>query len=76
MSNQYHVTYSEEKDKWQIIKDNGKKSIQDFDTQKQAKEKAVDICKNQEAELIVHRKDNSRFREKNSYGNDPSNIEG
>lgn len=39
-------------------------------TQAEAIEKAREIAKNQESELLIHSQD-GRIRERNSYGNDP-----
>ena len=44
-------------------------------TQKEASDVARDIAKNQESERVVHGR-NGMIRDKDSYGNDPRNIEG
>lgn len=44
-------------------------------TQQEAIVLATKIAKDQTSELLIHGK-NGRIREKNSYGNDPSNIKG
>jgi len=40
------------------------------DTQAKAVDRARDIARNQESELLVHGR-NGRIRERDSYGNDP-----
>ncbi|MEF9924580.1 MAG: DUF2188 domain-containing protein, partial [Muribaculaceae bacterium] len=41
-----------------------------FDTQKAAIEKAMDIAINQQSELFIHG-ENGKIRDRNSYSNDP-----
>ena len=41
-----------------------------MDTQKQAIDIARQIAKNQQSELVIHKKDGT-IRDKDSYGNDP-----
>lgn len=53
---------------------NGKYTVT-TDTQKEAINKAREIAKNQESELIIHGR-NGQIREKDSYGNDPVNTKG
>ena len=44
-------------------------------TQKEAIAVAREIAKNQQSELVIHKK-NGTIRDKDSYGNDPRNIKG
>jgi hypothetical protein len=44
-------------------------------TQGEAIDVARDISKNQSSELLIHGR-NGRIRQKDSHGNDPSNIKG
>jgi hypothetical protein len=39
-------------------------------TQREAFEKAREIAKNQQSDVIIHDR-NGKFRDRNSYGNDP-----
>ncbi|WP_366800040.1 DUF2188 domain-containing protein [uncultured Apibacter sp.] len=57
-------------DKWAVLGEGNKKVTIVTDTQARAIEKAREIAKNQNSELIIHGK-NGKIREKNSYGNDP-----
>jgi hypothetical protein len=44
-------------------------------TQEEAEKVAIRIATNQKSEVIIHGRD-GKFREKNSYGNDPKNVNG
>ena len=67
MPNQ-HVTPRD--DKWQVIGAGNSRPSHICDTQREAIEKAKEIAKNQNSELLIHGK-NGQIRERNSYGNDP-----
>jgi uncharacterized protein YdaT len=56
-------------DGWQVKGAKAKKATQIFSTQKEAIEKATEIAKNQQSEVVIHRK-NGKIRDKKSYGND------
>jgi uncharacterized protein YdaT len=58
-------------DGWQVKAETAKKATQVFPTQKEAIDKATEIAKNQQSEVVIHRKDGT-IRNKNSYGNDPN----
>ena len=75
MSNQHHVTYSKEKEKWQIKPSNGQRSIKDFNRKQDAVDRAREISTNKKTELVVHKKD-GKIGFKDSHGNDPRNIKG
>ena len=56
--------------KWAVKTENSSKAAKITQTQAEAIERAKTIAKNNESEMIIHRKDGT-IREKNSYGNDP-----
>lgn len=62
-------------DGWAVKKAHAERATKVTDTQAKAIEKAKQISKNQGAELSIQGQD-GKFREKNSYGNDPRNING
>ena len=55
---------------WSVKKGGGVKSIKDFDRKQEAVDYARDISRNQESELIIHRKDGT-IQNSDSHGNDP-----
>jgi uncharacterized protein YdaT len=55
--------------------ENAERAVKITSTQQEAIERAKEIAKNNQSELIIHRKDGT-IREKNSYGNDPYPPEG
>ena len=69
MGKQIHIVHQD--DQWKIKQDGAKHSSGNFPTQKEAIERGRDLAIKQGKELTIHRKDNGRIREKNSYGNDP-----
>ena len=56
-------------DGWAVKGAGNTKVTKTFDTQKQAVEFGKQIAKNQDSELVIHRKDGT-IRDKDSYGND------
>ncbi|MBB4037553.1 uncharacterized protein YdaT [Dysgonomonas hofstadii] len=54
---------------WSAKQANAQRSSGNFDTQKQAIERAIQIAKNNGQEVTIHGT-NGRIRQKNSYGND------
>ena len=60
---------------WGIRGEKNTRITQNFETQKEAIEKAREIAINQSSELFIHGRD-GRFRERSSYGNDPYPPEG
>lgn len=68
-----HVTKHGEN--WQVIGAGNSKATKIVSTQKEAITVAKTIAINQQSELVIHGQ-NGRIREKNSYGNDPRNIDG
>ena len=61
--------------KWGIKVEGNKRVTITADTQKEAIDKAREIARAQEAELLIHRP-NGQIRERDSYGNDPYPPEG
>ena len=55
---------------WQVKREGASKATKSFNTQQEAINYARDIAKNQQSELIIHRR-NGTIRDKDSYGNDP-----
>jgi hypothetical protein len=55
---------------WQVKGAGNLKATVKTDTQREAINIARDIARNQNSELIVHKK-NGQIRDKDSYGNDP-----
>jgi len=60
---------------WAVKKGGGRKASAITSTQKEAIEIGKNLAKNSKGELTIQGKD-GKFREKNSYGNDPKNIKG
>jgi len=69
-----HVTKHEDGG-WQVIGAGNSKATKVTNTQGEAIGLAREIAKNQKSELIIHGK-NGQIRQKDSQGNDPSNIKG
>ena len=61
--------------RWGVKAAGAKKFTKIFDTQEEAREYAKQIAVDQQAEVIIDNK-SARFRQKNSYGNDPYPPEG
>lgn len=55
---------------WQVKGAGNSKATIRTDTQSEAINRAREIAKNQEGEMVIHRR-NGQIREKDSYGNDP-----
>ncbi|WP_165045893.1 DUF2188 domain-containing protein [Dysgonomonas sp. ZJ709] len=67
MRKNQHVVKTQEG--WGVKGEKNTRVTQNFDTQKEAIEKAREIAINQKSEVVIHRMD-GKIREKNSYGND------
>ena len=61
------------KNGWGVKGEGNKKNTANTRTQGEAINIAREIAKNQKSEVVIHRPD-GRIRDKDSYGNDPSNI--
>jgi len=55
---------------WQVKGTNNQRATSLHSTQEQARQAAIEIARNQQAEVVVHNKQGI-IRQKNSYGNDP-----
>lgn len=73
MGKNIHVVYNG--DHWQVKQENAQRSSGNFETQKEAFERAREIAINNGQEVAIHGL-NGRIREKHSYGNDPFPPEG
>jgi uncharacterized protein YdaT len=60
---------------WAVKGEGNNRATKVTQTQKGAIEIAIEIAKNNNSELVIHRPD-GRIREKNSYGSDPFPPEG
>ena len=70
--NQHVVPHN---NKWAVKGAGNEKYTKIVETQKQAIGIGREIAKNQQSELVIHKKSGT-IRDKNSYGNDPRNIKG
>ncbi len=59
------------KDGWAVKGAGNSKATVVVDTQSEAIEKAKQIAKNKESEVVIHRP-NGKIRDTDSYGNDPN----
>lgn len=69
MGKDQHVT--KHPDGWQVKGEGNQRATKVVDTQKQAIEVAKEIAKNQESEVVIHRRD-GKIRDSDSYGRDPN----
>lgn len=60
---------------WAVKKEGSQRASALTSTQKESIEIGKDLAKKSQGELSIQGK-NNKFREKNSYGNDPKNIKG
>lgn len=65
---EHHVVPSN--DGWNVIKGGGERAIKHFDRKQEAVDYGRQVSKNQESELIIHRKDGT-IQNSDSHGNDP-----
>ncbi len=70
MKKSIHVVPNEEKGGWDIKQSGGQKSSGHFDIKKDAVDRARDISRIQDGELVIHNKD-GKIGQKDSHGNDP-----
>lgn len=73
MGKNIHVVYDGEQ--WQVKQEHAQRSSGNFNTQREAFERAREIASNNGQEVIIHRPD-GEIRDKYSYGNDPNPPEG
>ena len=57
-------------DEWAVRGEGNKRDTSHHDTQAEAIERAREIARNQQSEVVIHGRD-GRIRDKDSYGNDP-----
>lgn len=57
-------------DQWAVRGEGNSRKTRITQTQREAIEIAREIARNQQSELVIHRK-NGTIRDKDSYGNDP-----
>lgn len=55
---------------WDIKRESSQRASAHMDTQAEAENRAIEIAKNDKAELFIHNKKGS-IRDRKSYGNDP-----
>lgn len=75
MSKQNYYVVTRPQGGWAIKKGGSSKASAVTGTQKEAIEIGKDLAKKSQGELTIQGKD-YKFREKNSYGDDPKNIKG
>jgi uncharacterized protein YdaT len=69
MAKSTHVVPNSDKGGWDIKQSGADRSSGHFDTKKEAEDRARQISRNQETELVIHNKDGVISR-KDSHGND------
>ena len=57
--------------KWAVRGERNERVTEVFETQREAIDRAREIARNQDSELLIHGED-GRIRARDSYGNDPS----
>ncbi|SEH72366.1 conserved hypothetical protein [Bathymodiolus azoricus thioautotrophic gill symbiont] len=70
MAKSTHVVPNKDKGGWDIKQSGGQRSSGHFDTKQNAVDRARDISRNQDSELVIHNKD-GKISQKDSHGNDP-----
>ncbi|RLL49812.1 DUF2188 domain-containing protein [Mariprofundus sp. EBB-1] len=70
MSDSTHVVPNSDRGGWDIKQSGSSRSSGHFDTKQDAVDRAREISRNQETELVVHNKD-GKISVKDSHGNDP-----
>lgn len=55
---------------WAVLGAGNTRDTARFSTQAEAVDRATEIARNQQSEVLIHGRD-GRIRERNSYGNDP-----
>ena len=67
---EHHVVHNSEKGGWDIKRNNATRSSGHFNTKEEATKAGRQISKNQNTELIIHKK-NGQIQNSDSHGNDP-----
>lgn len=71
-----HITYDKGKGKWKVRKEGAERASGYRDTQDEARNLAKRVAEREKSDVVTHRKDDGRIREKDSYGNDPRERKG
>lgn len=71
-----HVTYDQDKGKWKVRKEGAERASGYRDTQEEARDLARRVAERERSEVLIHRKEDGRIREKDSFGNDPRERKG
>jgi uncharacterized protein YdaT len=69
MGKDQHVVPHE--DGWAIRGEGNQRVTSVHDTQREAADRAREIARNQQSEVVIHRRDGT-IRDSDSYGNDPN----
>lgn len=70
----YRILYDKESKTWEIRKDNAKRVIRRVKTKKEALEIAQELSKNQDLNLVVHKKD-GKFQKKENWSRNLPNVD-
>ncbi len=70
MGKNIHVVFDDNKNLWKVKQEDATRSSGNFNTQKEAFERARELAKKNQQEVVIHRQ-NGQIRDKHSYGNDP-----
>ncbi len=70
----YRILYDKESKTWEIRKDNAKRVIRRVKTKKEALEIAQELSKNQDVNLVVHKKD-GKFQKKENWSRNISSSD-
>lgn len=62
-------------DEWSAKREDAERASRNFPTQAEAIDYARDVARRERGELFIHRP-NGEIRDRDSYGNDPSNRPG
>ena len=71
MTKRLHIVPNKSENVWKIKGEKADRAIKNFPTKQDALKAGTTIAKNQQAELIIHKK-NGQIQNSNSFGNDPN----
>ena len=71
-----HTSFDDESQKWVNRREGNQRASSTHDTAAEASERGKDLARNTDSEWVKHRKDNGRFHERNTYGDDPNPPKG
>jgi len=69
MKKNIHVTHRQDS-RWAVVGEGDDRASGLYDTQAEAIERGRELARNNQAELVIHDRDN-KIRDKDSYGHDP-----